>query len=40
MVELRNDPEAKRPSIEYDEKIRIQFREGYPVPKGPAPTLR
>ncbi|MCB1020723.1 MAG: hypothetical protein KDC27_12400, partial [Acidobacteria bacterium] len=39
VVELRNDPEAKRPSIEYDEKLRIQLRSGVPAPKGPAPTL-
>ena len=39
IVELRNDPKAKRPSIEYDEKIRLQFREGAPPPSGPAPTL-
>ena len=35
----KNDPEAKRPSIEYDEKLRIQLRSGVPAPKGPAPTL-
>jgi hypothetical protein len=39
VIELRNDPQAKRPSIEYDEKIRLQFREGTPAPKGTAPTL-
>ena len=39
VVELRNDPEAKRPSIEYDEKLRIQFRAGTPAPSGAAPTL-
>jgi hypothetical protein len=39
IVELRNDPEAKRPSIEYEERMRLQFREGSPPPSGSAPTL-
>lgn len=39
VVELRNDPEAKRTSIDYDEKIRLQFRAGSAPPQGPAPTL-
>jgi hypothetical protein len=39
VVELRNDPKAKRATIEYGEKIRLQLRAGSPAPKGPAPTL-
>ena len=39
VIELRNDPEDKRTSVKYDEKIRLQLREGSPVSKGPAPTL-
>ena len=39
VIELRNDPQAKRPAIEYGEKIRLQFREGAPASSGPAPTL-
>ena len=39
IVELRNSLNAKRAEIVYDEKIRLQFREGRPAPTGPAPTL-
>jgi hypothetical protein len=39
VIELRNDPDSKNTEIEYEKKLRLQFREGSAPPRGPAPTL-
>ena len=39
VIELRSDPDSKKASIKYEEKIRLQLRAGTMPPKGPAPTL-
>ncbi len=39
IVELRNQPDARKATLEYDKKIRLQLRAGSAAPSGPAPTL-